>query len=209
LRNRRISLLDIGLDQGFDTSMGFVQSVIQNINAGYDEPIADVDFVRSRDPRVVQSAFTASCDVLHVMAHGDSETDPTFVSSDGKLEVSLADLGERCADTGLGLGASAVIADGCRTGTGVWQGAVRDCLRGPVVYVGTSAMIGWHESTVYCSAFYGSLFRSKGKGSTLGEQAADAAGRAARAYEILTGRKCPYRVIELHPSRTAIRAGLV
>src|SRR3954451_1166259 len=144
VRNRRISLLDIGLDQGFDTSMGFVQSAIQNINAQYEEPVADIDFVRSRDPRVVQSAFTASCDVLHVMAHGDADIQPTFLSSDGQLEVSLADLGEWCADTGLGLGASAVIADGCRTGTGTWQRAVRDCLRGPVVYVGTSSMVGWH-----------------------------------------------------------------
>lgn len=46
MRNWRIGLLDIGLDASFDASMTFVQSVIQNVNAGYDDPIADVDFVR-------------------------------------------------------------------------------------------------------------------------------------------------------------------
>ena len=164
MKNRRVSLLDIGLDQDFDASMVFVQSTISSINAGYGVPVVDVDFVRSRDPHVVKSAFTASCDILHVMAHGDAETNPTFVSSDLTTKISLSDLGAWCAESGYGIGASAIIADGCRTGTGAWQRAVRDCLRGPVAYIGTSSNIGWHESTVYCGALYGSLFRSKGKG---------------------------------------------
>jgi hypothetical protein len=208
VRNRRISLLDIGLDEGFDAAMTFAQSVVRNINAGHYEPVADIDFVRSSDPHTVMSAFTASCDVLHVMSHGDYDQEPLFVSSDGALAVKLGDLGAFCAESHFGIGASAIIADGCRTGTGAWQRAVRDCLRGPVAYIGTSASIGWHESTVFCSAFYGSLFRNKGKGFSPEEQALDAATRANEAFQTLTGRRSPYRMTQLTPSRTALRAGL-
>lgn len=84
MRRRRVGLLDIGLDSYFDKAMAFVQSTIENINVDYDESVIDVDFVRSRDPDTVLTAFTASCDVLHVMAHGDHSVSPTFSSSDEK-----------------------------------------------------------------------------------------------------------------------------
>ncbi|MGX6600828.1 hypothetical protein ACWKSP_01630 [Micromonosporaceae bacterium Da 78-11] len=207
MRNRRISLLDIGLDAPFDAAMTFVQSTLQAINAGFGQPIVDIDFVRSRDPETVLTAFTASCDVLHVMAHGDHSISPTFSSTDGRTTIGLEELGDACADRNRGIATGAVLADGCKTGTGVWQRAVRDCLQGEVTYIGTSAMVGWHESTVFCSAFYGALFRNKGKGLTPGEQAQDAAERAIRAYEVLTDRTCPYKVMTLTPSRWA-RAAL-
>lgn len=74
--NSRVALLDIGLDSAFDASMTFVQSVLQNINANYETPIIDIDFVRSRDLLTVATAFTARCDVLHVMGHGDTARVP-------------------------------------------------------------------------------------------------------------------------------------
>ncbi|GAA4244339.1 hypothetical protein [Dactylosporangium darangshiense] len=204
MRNRRVSLLDIGLDQSFDASMAFVQSTLQSINAGWSEPIVDIDFVRSRDPDTVLAAFTAPCDVLHVMAHGDQDSEtPTFSSTDAKTTITLSELGDYAAERGHGLNASAVVADGCRTGIGSWQKALRDCLHGDIVYIGTSALIGWHESTVFCSAFYGALFRNKGKGFTPFEQALDAAGRAIDAYAAITDRICPYKVMVLQPSRQA------
>lgn len=201
--NRRIGLLDIGLDAGFDASMMFVQSTIQSINAGYEKPIAEVDFVRSRDPLTVAAALTAPCHVLHVMAHGNRTLTPTFSSSDGMTEIALEDLGAWAAEQGFGIGSSAVLADGCRTGTGIWQKAVRDCLQGNIAYIGTSVDVGWHEGTVFASAFYGALFRNKGKGATPEEQAVDAAERAIKAYELLTDRQCPYRILELTPSLKA------
>lgn len=203
MRRRRVSLLDIGLDASFDAAMTFVQSTLQNINAGCDEPIVDIDFVRSRDPYTVLHAFTAPCHVLHVMAHGDHSVTPTFSSSDGRTSISLEDLGEAAAVQGRGVSAGAVLADGCRTGTGAWQKAVRDCLRGDIAYIGTSAQIGWHESTVFCSAFYGALFRNKGRGYSPAEQACDAAERAIAAYTRITDRTCPFRVTTLTPSRRA------
>jgi hypothetical protein len=205
MRNRRISLLDIGLDSSFDAAMTFVQATLQNINAGWENPIADIDFVRTRDPDTVIAAFTSSCDILHVMAHGDYTETPTFSSSDGKTSISLEDLGWRAAEQGKGISTGAILADGCKTGTGAWQRAVRDCLEGPVTYIGTSATIGWHEGTVFCSAFYGALFRNKGRGSTAADQARDAAERAIDAYVQLTDRPCPFKVFTLTPSRWAQR----
>lgn len=203
MKPRRVSLLDLGLDSSFDAAMTFVQSTLQNINAGCEEPIVDIDFVRSRDPDTVLSAFTASCDVLHVMAHGDHTVTPTFSSTDGKVEISLEHLGEVAAGQSKGISTSAIIADGCKTGTGVWQKAVRDCLQGEVTYIGTSAVIGWHESGVFCSAFYGALFRNRGKGMTPAEQAWDAADRAIQAYTMLTDKNCPFKVMTLKPSQRA------
>ncbi|MEV0727640.1 MULTISPECIES: hypothetical protein [Polymorphospora] len=203
MRAKRVSLLDIGLDASFDAAMTFVQSTLQNINAGFEAPIVDIDFVRSRDPSTVLSAFTASCDVLHVMAHGDHSVTPTFSSSDGRTSVSLEQLGETAAQQGKGISTGAILADGCRTGTGAWQKAVRDCLHGEVTYIGTSGQIGWHESGVFCSAFYGALFRNRGRGMTAAEQAQDAAERAIHAYTMLTDRNCPFRVMTLTPSRWA------
>ncbi len=206
MRNRRVSLLDIGLDTRFDAAMTFVQATIQSVNVGYDEPIVDIDFVRSRDPDTVLTAFTASCDVLHVMAHGDQVTTPTFSSSDDKTHISLEELGEMAADLGRGISAGAILADGCRTGTGAWQKAVRDCLQDDVTYIGTTSLIGWHESTVFFSAFYGALLRNKGKGYSPAQQAEDAAYRACVAYEGLTDNSCPFRVMTLSPSRRARKA---
>ncbi|MEH1053685.1 hypothetical protein V6U89_00490 [Micromonospora sp. CPCC 206171] len=203
MKPRRVSLLDLGLDSSFDAAMTFVQSTLQNINAGCDEPIVDIDFVRSRDPDTVLSAFTASCDVLHVMAHGDHSVTPTFTSSDGKVNISLEQLGEVAAEQGQGISTGAIIADGCKTGTGVWQKAVRDCLQGEVTYIGTSAIIGWHESGVFCSAFYGALFRNRGRGMTPADQARDAAERAIKAYALLTDKSCPFKVMTLKPSKKA------
>ncbi|MBB5868166.1 hypothetical protein F4553_001545 [Allocatelliglobosispora scoriae] len=206
MRSRRVSLLDIGLDSSFDAAMAFVQATIQSINVHYGASAVDIDFVRSRDPDTVLTAFTASCDVLHVMAHGDHEIAPTFSSTDGRTSISLDQLGARAADQGRGISAAAILADGCRTGTGAWQKAVRDCLQDDVTYIGTSSMIGWHESTVFCSAFYGALLRNKGKGSTAAEQAQNAAERAQTAYVTLTDRPCPFKVVTLSPSRRAVAA---
>jgi hypothetical protein len=206
VRNKQVNLIDVGLDASFDASMTFVQSILQNINAGYPSPVADIDFIRSRDLDTVLAAFTSTCHVLHVMAHGDSSQTPTFLSDDQSFTVSVEELGWEASTRGRGISAGAIPADGCRTGTGAWQRAVRDCLQGEVTYIGTSALITWHDSTVFCSAFYGALFRNKGKGLTPAEQARNAAERAIAAYTTLTDRACPFKVVTLEPSRQARRA---
>jgi hypothetical protein len=204
MRPRVVRLVDVGLDEGFDASMSFVQATLRNINAGLSSPIAEVEFVRSRDVMTVGMAFTAPASVLHVMAHGDHSETPTFWSSDEKTSFSLDQLAEQAAEMGRGLRTSTVFADGCKTGTGVWQRAFRNCLQGPVTYIGTSSAVGWHEGTVFSSMlFYGVLFRNKGAGVAPAEASAHAAEAAARAYSDMLGKKCPYRAVTLEPSRWA------
>ena len=203
MRNRTVTLVDLGLDGPFDVSMQFVQATLNNVNVGVEEPIVDVNFVRSRDPETIWGGLTTPSTVLHVMAHGDHSAEPAFVSSDGSTTVTLRSLADRFVGHGTGIASPIVLADGCKTGIGIWQRAIRDSLQGDVTYIGTSSAIGWHESTVFCAAFYGSLLRNKGRGRTATDQGMDAAARAIQAYEHLTEKKCPFRAVTLTPSRQA------
>ena len=67
----------------------------------------------------------------------------------------------------------------------------------------TSSLIGWHESGVFSSAFYGAPFRNRGRGAKLADQAEDAATRAIDAYALLTDKNCPFKVTILKPSQRA------
>jgi hypothetical protein len=42
MKNRLVTLVDLGLDSSFDASMSFVQGITGNINAGWDQPFIDV-----------------------------------------------------------------------------------------------------------------------------------------------------------------------
>ncbi len=186
--------------------MAFVQATLNNINAGAESPIVEVEFVRSRDLPTVGTAFTAKAHVLHVMAHGGAAGDggPTFESSDQCTWYSLDQLAEDAIDRGRGIQAPVVFADGCRTATAVWQRAFEHVLQGPITYIGTTGNIGWHEATVFGAMFYGVLFRNKGRGTDPAQAAMSAAHKAAAAYTDLLGKKCPYRAITLEPSSWAL-----
>ena len=67
-----------------------MQATLDSINAGFEEPVADVNFVRSRDEETVWGALTTPSTVLHVMAHGDHSEEPSFLSSDGESGVTLS-----------------------------------------------------------------------------------------------------------------------
>jgi hypothetical protein len=206
MKNRLITLVDLGLDSSFDASMTFVQGITSNINAGWNSPVIDVNFVRSRDHETAFSALTTPSTVLHVMAHGDHSEEPSFLSTDGQTQVSLTALADWFLDRSWGISSGVVIADGCKTGIGKWQRAIRDCLQDDITYIGTSTVIGWYEATVFCSAFYGALIRNRGLGKSPAEQGWDAADRAIRAYETLTDARCPYKPVLLTPSRRALRS---
>jgi hypothetical protein len=212
MRNRRIGLLDIGLDEDFGVSMSFVQGVLQSINAGYrdDEgksaPVVEVDFVRSRDQATVTAALTAPYAILHVMAHAGHQKGEPFFVGEADADVSLIELASHLQTRGQGLRVGAILADGCRTGTGIWKNALRECIRGEITYIGTRGNVGWYESTAFSSAFYSALLRNRGKGFTHAGQAREAAERAARAYRAMTDKHCPYTVETLRPSQSAVRA---
>ncbi|MET8312254.1 hypothetical protein [Micromonospora sp. NPDC005173] len=76
---------------------------LQNINGGSEERVLDIGFVRSRDPETVLTGFAASCDVLHVMAHGDHAVTPMLIGSDGTVSISLEHLGEAAAGQSWGI----------------------------------------------------------------------------------------------------------
>lgn len=206
MKPRRVTLIDLGLDDGFDASMTFVQSVLQNVNAGYSEPVIEIDFVRTRDMPTILTALATPTDVLHVMAHGDHSESPVFSSTDEKTQVTLAALADRMLQRKAGIAAPVVIADGCKTGIGVWQRAIRDCLQGPITYIGTTRLLYWHESTVFCSGFYGALTRNKGRGRAKAEQGMDAATRSIQAYQLIADKPSSFKAATLTPSRRAANA---
>ena len=69
-------------------------------------------------------------------------------STDGQTEVSLTSLADWFLDRSWGIASGVVIADGCKTGIGKWQGrAIRDCLQDDITYIGTEHRIGWYRAT--------------------------------------------------------------
>lgn len=143
MRSRRLLLLDLAFDPDFALFGRFVEQAVESINVDLAEKSCHVDYVRSRDRDVSTTAFTSECDVLHVIAHAGSEDEPAFYAADDSVSLSLSEFPVYAKSLGRrGVAASTIIADGCNTATGVWQRSIRDCLRGPVTYIGTSSQIG-------------------------------------------------------------------
>ena len=67
MRNRRVQLLDMGLDASFDASMSFAQATLHNIKAGYEYPVVDIDFVRTRDPGTVVAASAGEVELRELL----------------------------------------------------------------------------------------------------------------------------------------------
>lgn len=202
-----IRLLDLGIDEAFATSMGFAQSTIGSLTVGWeDHPAAEVEYVRTRDWWTVAEALRAPAAVIHVMAHGNDLPEDVSFSSHGGSALALDELAEYFAEGGGGISAAAILADACRTGTGRFKKAIRNCLAEPVAYIGTRRSVDWHESTTYASAFYAAYFRSKGRGTTPQKRALDAAARANSAYRETIGAASAFTAEVLTPSATAQRA---
>lgn len=195
---RTVTIVDIGLSPSFDSSTAVIQSSLRSLNEGGEEGTVAVDVIRTRDRPTVLSAMTAPTTVLHVIAHNDWDGDgPGFISGDGSVVVSLAHLRAHVETSGRPVTASAVFLDGCRTFTKVWQEEFARCLDSETAYIGSRVDVGWHDALVFAPAFYGSLFRSAGRGLSKVERACDAAGRAEKAFEALTDRPSPYRSTRL------------
>jgi hypothetical protein len=129
MRPARVRLIDLGFDGAFDTSMSFAQSLIQSIGARTNgNPIAEIEFIRTRDPVTVRTALQADATVVHIMAHGTTDPDGLgFWSEDEKTGLTLTELAEAFADDGVGIGADVVYAD-CSTAQGRFVRAIRDCI---------------------------------------------------------------------------------
>src|SRR3546814_7152753 len=97
MRPARVRLVDLGFDRDFDTSMAFAQSLIQSLVArASDNPLAEVEFIRTRDFWTVAAALQNPADIIHVIAHGGSGPDDLGLWSDD--EESTLNLTELAAD---------------------------------------------------------------------------------------------------------------
>ena len=197
MRRAQVTLLDLGLADEFNTSMKFVDYLIGSLNVRGDSgAVADVNFVRTRDSGTYQRALYAPASVLHVMAHGVSGADPTFVDQAGTNWLFLDLEAEFLSGQ---IQAAALLADACKTGTRVWRRAVRSLLAERTTYIGTRTNVSWLESTVFTSGFYSAMFRAKGKGVHQVDRAFEAANKANRAFEVILDRPSPYTVEILEP----------
>src|SRR3546814_18811336 len=83
MRPARVRLVDLGFDRDFDTSMAFAQSLIQSLVArASDNPLAEVEFIRTRDFWTVAAALQNPADIIPVIAHGGSGPDALGFWSD-------------------------------------------------------------------------------------------------------------------------------
>jgi hypothetical protein len=209
MRPTRVRLIDVGLDQSFDTSMSFAQSLIQSLGYGGDDaaPVAEIEFIRTRDALTVATALQAPAVVLHLMAHGVTEPEHLgFWSDDGKTSLTLVSLAEQFSDDREGIEAGVLFADCCSSAQGRFVKAIRDCIEQPITYIGAKRMISWHESTTFASAFYGAYFKDRGRGLSAADRAWYAAERAIVGYEAIVDGTCPFTCLELKPSRAARKA---
>lgn len=199
MKNRRVLLLDVGHSTEFDAYSTFIQALLGSINVDGHE--CEFDLVKSAELNSNVEAFTTAADVLHISAHGSAaDDDPVFSSHDEDVAVYLSDVAEHL--DGSGLGASAVLADGCSTGTRAWQRSMRRCLTEPITYIGAARRITWADGTLFSSLFYSALLSRRGKGFSSQQWTYQAAEKARQAYMLVRGT-CPYTVLELKPLRGA------
>ena len=208
MRPARVRLVDLGLERDFGTMLAFAESLIQSLGtrAG-NSPVAEVEFIRTRDPETVKAALQSPAQVLHITAHGDNGPDYLgFWSDDERTSFHLSDLAEKFAEDGEGIEAATVFADCCDSAQGRFVRAIRDCIEGPTVYIGARRSVNWHESTTFASAFYAAYFRDRGRGLTGTQRGVRAAERAKTGYEAIVAGPCPFVATELSPSRRAERS---
>lgn len=208
MRPARVRLIDLGIDEDFDASTIFAQSLVRSLLARDERsPAAEVELIRSRDPWVVRTALQAEAALIHLMAHGDKAADEVGLwGEDGESGVALPDLAEQFAGEGWGIRTGTLFLDCCSSAHGRFIEAVRHCIEEPLAYIGATRAIDWRESTTFTSAFYGAYLKDRGRGFTALERGTNAAERAIAGYKAIVAGLCPYKVTELRPSRKAKRA---
>ena len=185
--------------------MAFAQSLIHSlVTRSGENPVAEVEFIRTRAPGTVSSALQEPAHIIHVLAHGAAAPDEVgFWSEDEKTYVNLTELAERFAKDGEGIEASLLFADCCSSAQGRFVRAIRDCIEKPIAYVGAKRNVDWRESTTFASGLYGSYFRNRGVGRTPVERGLDADNNAITGYRAIVDGPCPFVATTLTPSRRA------
>lgn len=205
MRNRTVTLLDLGLDSDFAVSTAYTQQLLQSLAVGDEQRALDVITVRSREAWTIHEILTRPSDVLHVMAHAAKWDDGELhLGSEDADLAALSDVRDGfLRKGGYPISAAIVIADACRTAAPGWVSVMRDVLGQETAYIGTRREVGWRDSTVFTANFYAALTRTRGKSTPLVDQAMDASDRANEAFRRVTGRASPYVCRPLRPSRAA------
>ncbi|GAA4871932.1 hypothetical protein [Serinicoccus chungangensis] len=185
MRNRLITIVDLGRHVSFDIATNALEQVIQNYAyAGHD---VDVVTVRSSTPSVVRRFISQETDVLHLMGHAgkDPASGALGFESDGEssraIDLDLREIADEIIDGGEPIRASAIVADGCSTRSAAWRAAIRDSIVREVTYVGTTTAIGWDDSMMFSSNFYARLLRKRVPRSGFASWASDCVDSVATA----------------------------
>lgn len=209
MRNRLITIVDLGRHVSFDIATNALEHVIQNYAySGHD---VDVVTVRSSTPSVVRRFISQETDVLHLMGHAgkDPSSGALGFESDGEsaraIDLNLREIADEILDGGEPIRASAIIADGCSTRSTAWRSAIRDSIVGEVTYVGTTTNIGWDDSMMFSSNFYARLLRQRVPRNGFATWASDCVDSitAAATHAGLPSR---FRGQVLKPSRRAVES---
>lgn len=205
-----IRLIDLGLDDSFGRSMTFAQSLLGSINVSGIR--SDVEYLRTSDASLIAHALTIPARLIHIMSHGGTcdHGDPGFGGTNDTGEKSvflgLHDLASYLQIAGEGIEATALFADACDSGQQKFTSALRGSIESPIVYIGATRRVDWHECSTFDSILYGSMLRAKGKGTEAHDWTLDAAVRSVSAYATAVDGPCPFKAVELTPDREARRA---
>lgn len=205
MRNRTVTLLDLGLDSDFAVSTAYTQQLLQSLAVGDEQRALDVITVRSREAWTIHEILTRPSDVLHVMAHaGKWDDGELHLGSEDADLAALAEVRDGFLQKGgYPISAGIVIADACNTAAPGWVSVIRDVLGQETAYIATKREVYWRDSTVFTANFYAALTRTRGKSTSLVDQAIDATHRANTAFREVTGHASPYVCKPLRPSRPA------
>lgn len=151
MRNRTVTLLDLGLDSDFAVSTAYTQQLLQSLAVGDERRALDVITVRSRDAWTIHEILTRPSEVLHVMAHAAKWDDGELhLGSEDADLAALSDVRDDfLQEGGYPISAAIVIADACKTAAPGWVSVIRDLLGQETAYIGTRREVDWRDSTVF------------------------------------------------------------
>lgn len=196
---KTIRIVDLGLDQSFGLSTAFVEANIRALLGGSAEQAQgfEIELLRTRSVRAIEYGVRSPGYILHLLGHGSAgEPSPGIWSTDGLTGLDFGDLRKDLVKDNDGLAYTLILADGCQTARKPYVEALRGCIWGPTVFVGTTRDIGWDDGSAFEGLLYSSLL-VKPPGTV--KAALARAERAVQAYEALIG-KCPFKVLMLDPA---------
>ena len=199
-----VRLIDLGLDDQFGTAMAFAEALISSINVSGIR--ADVEYLRSTDAALVVHALTVPAQMIHVMGHGGTcqHGAPALSghtqSGDRHLVIDLDHLADHLQAHHKGISATAVFADACSSAEHSFADALRETIEHPIVYIGATRSVDWHECTTFDAILYGSMLSTAGYDLDQLSWIHAAATRSVVAYSAAVAGPCPFAVTQLEPT---------